>query len=108
MPPGAAAIGAAAMLSDNDLLRRLAEIEVIALEPYPYEQHDPRLPFALGKIADIAAAALRAAPAPDNRNHIPSPTCWCNPVPDDSEPDVWIHHYQPTQHAALQGEDAAR
>jgi hypothetical protein len=36
-------------------------------------------------------------------DHIPSSACWCNPAQD-----VWIHHYQPAQHAALQGEDAAR
>jgi hypothetical protein len=92
----------AATLSDNDLLRRLAEIEEMALEPYPFpddEQRDPRLLFALGKIAGIAGAAVRT--------HIPSPTCWCNPAQDDQEPDVWIHNYQPTQHAARQGEDAA-
>jgi hypothetical protein len=63
----------AATLSDNDLLRRLAE---------------------------IAGAAVRT--------HIPSPTCWCNPVPDQVIPSVWLHSdYQPDPHAVTQGEDAA-
>jgi hypothetical protein len=39
-------------------------------------------------------------------DHVASSACWCNPVQDDQEPDVWIHNYQPAQHAALQGEDA--
>jgi hypothetical protein len=102
------------MLSDNDLLRLLAEIEAMALRPYPFpddEQHDPRLPFALGRIAGIAREAARAAilasPNPGEFDHIPNPTCWCHPVQDDSEADVWIHNYQPTQHAVTQGEDAA-
>jgi hypothetical protein len=158
-------------VSDGDLLRLLAEIEAMALRPYPFAgaaQHDPRLPFALGRIADIAGAAVLAAtprrpqvaddwrPAdpdtwdgngpgmvqPDNiadvalgsivdiqrdldaaangdnivglrpRPHIASPTCWCNPVIDDSEDDVWIHgdttpDYQPSPNAVTQGEDAA-
>jgi hypothetical protein len=82
----------------------------MALEPYPFAddaQIDPRLLFALDNIAGICAGvrthihASGIAP-----NHVASPICWCNPVPDDQEPDVWIHNYQPTQHAARQGEDA--
>jgi hypothetical protein len=91
------------MPSDNDLLRLLAEIEAMALRHYPFPDDarlDPRLTFALGRIAGIAGAAVR-------RDHVASPTCWCNPVPDDREADVWIHNYQPAQLAALQGEDAA-
>jgi hypothetical protein len=136
------------MLSDNDLLQLLAKIEAMALQHYPFPddaQHDPQLPFALGRIAGIAGAAVRAArppaqsqnaPAAASPAHVDSPLCWCgpaeidpgflvhwnwagyerphaaaadcwcNPVPDDSEADVWIHRYQPTQHAAIQGEDA--
>jgi hypothetical protein len=66
---------------------------------------------ALGSVTDILRD-LDAAANGDNivglrpRPHVASPTCWCNPVQDGAADGVWIHNYQPAQHAALQGEDA--
>ena len=110
-PPPACGSTAAATLSDNDLLQLLAEIEAMALRHYPFAgaaQHDPRLPFALGRIAGIAAAAVRAATPQTEPGHVASPTCWCNPAQDQEVPTVWLHSdYQPSPNAVTQGEDAA-
>jgi hypothetical protein len=77
-----------ATLSDNDLLRLLAEIKTLALSPYPFpddEEHELRLVLALGQIAGICDAQLSGS------EHIASLDCWCGPVQDDAEEGVWVH-----------------
>jgi hypothetical protein len=77
-----------ATLSDNDLLRLLAEIKTLALSPYPFpddEEYELRLVLALGQIAGICDAQLSAS------EHIASALCWCRPVQDEDEEGVWLH-----------------
>jgi hypothetical protein len=85
------------MQSGDDLLQLLAEIEAMAMAAFPFqadEQHNPRLLLALGQIAGIANAAMRAATPRRPR-----------PVQPDNGGNV-MQDYRPSPHAVTQGEDA--
>ena len=36
--------------------------------------------------------AWHVVPIGDLREHESLPTCWCKPVQDEEEPNVWIHN----------------
>jgi hypothetical protein len=88
------------MPSDERVARALCDIDLHMLGGADGPRVNPEL--ANWELYVIPA---RVAIATMRKQHIPSPTCWCTPAQDDQEPDVWLHNYQPTQHAALQGED---
>lgn len=35
---------------------------------------------------------VHVVPTRDLREHEAARECWCHPVEDDDEPNVWIHH----------------
>jgi len=41
---------------------------------------------------DAASDGWHVVPMGDLREHISSSDCWCKPVPDAAEPNVWVHN----------------
>ena len=47
---------------------------------------------------------LHVVPTNDLREHESSVSCWCSPTPDESEPNVYIHHSMDGREAFEEGE----
>lgn len=38
------------------------------------------------------SAHFHIVPVDDLRDHAADPTCWCSPVEDPEDPDIWVHN----------------
>ena len=41
---------------------------------------------------DLGFVNVQVIPESDTREHELSQDCWCHPVQDDDDPDVWVHN----------------
>ena len=41
---------------------------------------------------DASSDGWHVVPMDDLREHTSSSDCWCKPVPDKDEPNVWVHN----------------